>query len=187
RPSSTETIYGLSGSRAAARSIQLRSKAGPASVSCKRFLLQLPRHRQRRHELPAEALLPELGRELFRNMPGEDDGAVGLVGEQPRFVHDRNERAGHVHADLQRARDLADIIDDGLVEPDIVDERRGARRRADADDAAAFLLHVADERVEAQLGEHHRVAERLELRTHGLAVRLGVAPWLYARLRRSVD
>src|SRR5262245_20501422 len=90
RPSSTETIYGLSGWRAAARSIQLRSKLGPASVSGKRFLSQLPRHRQRRHELPAIALLPELGRKLLGNMPGEDDCAIGLVSEQPRLVHNRN-------------------------------------------------------------------------------------------------
>ena len=60
-----------------------------------------------------------------------------------------------------------------VVEPDVVDQRRGARRRADAADAAALLLDVADQRMQPQLRQHHVVAECREPRAHGVAARLG--------------
>ena len=74
------------------------------------------------------------------------------------FVDDRDWRARHAFADLQRARDLADIVDDAVVEADIVEQRRGARRRADADDAGAFFLQIAQHREQAQLRQHARRA-----------------------------
>src|SRR5262249_20927437 len=44
---------------------------------------KLARNRQRRYQLAAIALRAQLGRELVGDVPGENDGALGLVGEQP--------------------------------------------------------------------------------------------------------
>src|SRR5437899_1370093 len=101
--------------------------------------LQGARNRQGRHQHALIALGAELRGELVSDVPGEDDGALRLIHEHPVLLHHRNERAGHALADFQRAFDLADVIDDGFVEADIVEQGRGARRSADADDAAALL------------------------------------------------
>src|SRR5499427_10477480 len=69
---------------------------------------KLARNRQRRQQLAAIALRAQLGRELVGDVPGENDGALGLVGEQPTFLDHRNGRPRHALADLERARDLAD-------------------------------------------------------------------------------
>src|SRR5215813_7350228 len=101
---------------------------------------KLARNRQRRQQLAAIALRAQLGRELVGDVPGENDGALGLIGEQPTFLDHRNRRPRHALADLERARDLADVVDDRLVEAEIVDEGRGARGRADPADARARSL-----------------------------------------------
>src|SRR4051795_12921271 len=67
---------------------------------------QLTRYRQGRYQLPAVALGAQLRRQLIRNVPGEDDGAVRLVGEQTAFLDHRDRRPRHALADLERARDL---------------------------------------------------------------------------------
>src|SRR5262249_59932085 len=87
---------------------------------------KLARNRQRRQELAAIALRAQLGRKLVGDVPGEDDRAIGLVGEQPTFLDHGNGRPRHALADLERARDLADVVDDRLVEAEIVDEGRRA-------------------------------------------------------------
>src|SRR5262245_13663434 len=92
---------------------------------------ELVRDRQRGEELAAVARGAQRGRELVGDMPGKDDGAVGLIGKQAAFLDHRNRRPRHALADLERARDLADVVDDGLVEAEIVDQGRGARGRAD--------------------------------------------------------
>src|SRR5262245_48970088 len=81
---------------------------------------QHPRYRQRRDQHAAIALCPQLGGKLVGDVPREDDGAFRLVLEHPALLHHGDERAGHALADLERAFDLADVVDDGLVEPDIV-------------------------------------------------------------------
>src|SRR6516225_9106286 len=89
-------------------------------------LQKLARNRQWRQELTAIALRAQLGRELVGDVPGEDDRAIGLVGEQPTFLDHGDGRPRHALADLERARDLADVVDDRLVEAEIVDEGRRA-------------------------------------------------------------
>src|SRR3954447_26891874 len=91
---------------------------------------QFARNRQGRYQLAAVALGAQLRRQLVRDVPGEDDDAIRLVGEEAALLDHRDRRPGHAFADLERARDLADIIDNPLVEPEIVDESRGARGRA---------------------------------------------------------
>src|SRR3954471_2336708 len=117
---------------------ELVSPTGPAPPS------QFARYRQGRYQLPAVALGAQLRRQLIRDVPGEDDGGVRLVGEQAALLDHRDRCPGHAFADLERARNLADIVNNPLVEPDIVDEGRGARGRADPADACARLLELAD-------------------------------------------
>src|SRR6516225_1790981 len=138
---------------------------------------KLARNRQWRQELTAIALRAQLGRELVGDVPGEDDRAIGLVGEQPTFLDHGNGRPRHALADLERARDLADVVDDRLVEAEIVDEGGGARGCADAADARAPLLEVANHREEPKLRKH-RVPARLGGEHFGDAVidRLRAAP-----------
>jgi len=81
---------------------------------------------QRRDHFAAEALGLELGRQFVGDVPGEDDRAIGLVGEQPALLDHRDQGPRHAFADLQGPVDLADIVDDRLVEPYIVHQRRGA-------------------------------------------------------------
>src|SRR5262249_49596262 len=118
-------------------------------------------------------------------MPGKYDGAVRLIGEQPALLDDRDGGSRHAFADLERARDLADIVDDRLVEAEIVDEGRGARRRADAADAAALLLEVVDHAEQAELRQHDVVAEGPQPRQHRLAARLAGEHFRAAVLHRS--
>src|SRR5215470_11101311 len=120
---------------------------------------KLARNRQRCQELAAITLRAQLGRELVGNVPGKNDGAFGLIGEQPTFLDHRNGRPWHALADLERAGDLANVVDHRLVEAEIVDEGGGARGRADPADARAPLLEVADHREQPKLREHHVVAE----------------------------
>ena len=95
------------------------------------------------------------------------------------------ERPRHAFADFQRALDLADIVDDRLVEADIVDQRRGARRRADAADAAALFLDVADQRIAAEASTTSRRLRKVgEALAHGVAARLDGEHRLHARLHR---
>ena len=143
---------------------------------------KLARHRQRRDQLAAETLGAQLGRELVGDVPGEDDGAVGLVREHPALLDHRDRGAGHAFADLQRALDLADIVDDRLVEPDIVDQRRGARRRADAADARALLLDVAHACASSRSFDSITSSRKcVEPLAHGVAARLGGEHLLHAR------
>src|SRR5215470_12814399 len=134
---------------------------------------KLARNRQWRQELAAIALRAQLGRELLGDVPGKDDRALRLVGEQPTFLDHRNGRPRHALADLERARDLADVVDDRLVEAEIIDEGGGARGRADAADARASLLEIANHREEPKLRQHHVVAENFQPREHRLPARLG--------------
>src|SRR4051812_5205519 len=53
---------------------------------------QLARNRQGRDQLPAVALGAQLRRQLIRDVPGEDDGAVRLVGEQAALLDHRDRR-----------------------------------------------------------------------------------------------
>ena len=107
-----------------------------------------PRHRQRRHQHALVALGAQLRRQFVGDVPGEDDGAVGLILEHPAFFDDGDQRARHAFADLQRALDLADIVDDRRVESDVIDQCRGARGRADAANSTALFLDVADQRMQ---------------------------------------
>src|SRR5262249_5450017 len=134
---------------------------------------KLARNRQRCQELASIALRAQLGRELVGNVPGKNDGALGLIGEQPTFLHHRNGRPRHALADLERARDLANVVDDRLVEAEIVAEGGGAGGAADPADARAPLLEVADQREQPKLREHHVVAEDFQPREHRVPARLG--------------
>src|SRR3954449_9424565 len=99
-----------------------RMSAGSSAQQRRPPPSQFARYRQGRYQLPAVALGAQLRRQLIRDVPGEDDGAVRLVGEQTAFLDHRDRRPRHALADLERARDLADIVDDSLVEPEIIDE-----------------------------------------------------------------
>src|SRR5262249_61216406 len=115
---------------------------------------ELARNRQRRQELAAITLRAQLGRELVGNVPGKNDGAFGLIGEQPTFLDHRNGGPRHALADLERARDFANVVDDRLVEAEIVDEGRGARGRAGPGAGRAALLEVAGPREHPSVREH---------------------------------
>src|SRR5271166_89748 len=67
----------------------------------------LARDRQRRDELAPKPLGAQLGRELVGDMPGKNDGAVGLVVEQVAFLDHRDGGTRYRLADLERARHLA--------------------------------------------------------------------------------
>ena len=57
------------------------------------------------------------------DMPREDDGTFRLVREHAAFLHDRNQRPRHALSNFQRTFNFTDIVDDGFVEADVIDER----------------------------------------------------------------
>src|SRR4051812_20007995 len=90
--------------------MSVRTSAGWSAQPCRPSPSQLARNRQGRYQLAAVALGAQLRRQLIRDVPGEDDGAIRLVGEQTALLDHRDRRPGHAFADLERARDLADIV-----------------------------------------------------------------------------
>src|ERR1700733_49300 len=101
----------------------------------------------RRYRYDDRALIapsPYFWRQLVGDVPGEDNRALGLIGKHAVFLDNRDERPGHTLAELERAPDLAHIINDCLVESDIIHQSRRSRWRANADDASAFFLNIAD-------------------------------------------
>ena len=95
---------------------------------------------QRHDKVSTEALAPKIAAQLVGDVPGEQQRVLRLILEQLRLVEHRDRVPGHVLAELVRTRDLEHAVEDPVVEPDVVDERARARRRADAVDPRAALL-----------------------------------------------
>src|SRR5436190_1750287 len=80
------------------------------------------RYWQRGNQHSLITLGPQLWRQLIGYMPGENDRAFGLVDKQPALFNDRYRRARHAFADLQRPFNFANIVDDGFVQSNIIDQ-----------------------------------------------------------------
>jgi hypothetical protein len=93
--------------------------------------------------------------------------------------------ARHAFADLQGALDLDDVADGRGVQANVIDQRRGARRRADAADPPALFHDVTDQRMKSLFREHHVVTEGGEPLAHRVAGGLAVEHLLDARLHRA--
>src|SRR5436305_976550 len=101
------------------------------------------RLRERNDEVAAEALRFELRHQLVGDMPGKEQRVVGILVEETRLVDDRNDRSGNVLADLERALDLDDAVEQSVVETDVIDQRARPRRSTDAEDPLRFRLDAA--------------------------------------------
>src|SRR3954449_2971341 len=117
----------------------------------RRSVFDDPRLRKRDEELASESLLPELGHQLIGDVPGEQEGMVRLVLEELALLEHGDQRSRDVLADLVRALDLQDTVEDPIVEPHVVDQRACARRGADAIDALAAALDRVQDREQTEL------------------------------------
>src|SRR2546426_7324365 len=146
-----------------------------------------PRLWERHDEVAAKASLPQLRNQLVRDVPGEQERELRLIGEEALLIENRDERSGNVLPDLVRPLDLEDALENAVVEADVVDERARARRRADSVHTIAAGSHVAQQSEQPQLRRDDGLAKRLqpvrvernELRgeklAHGLAHRVAPA------------
>ena len=82
---------------------------------------------QGNEELAAKTLLPQFGHQFLGDVPGQQQGIVGLFGKEQGFLADRDQRARHVAADLMRPGDLQHAVEDAVVQARIDDQRAGPR------------------------------------------------------------
>src|SRR4030095_1872172 len=139
----------------------------PYKLACAKLRSHRPRlHdawlRKWHNESPLEPTCRKFRDQLIRNVPRKEHGILGLIFEESRLIQHRYYRSRDVLADLVGGSDFQDAIENAVVEPDIVDQRRCAGMCADSVDAMSCSLDVAQQRVEGNLRLNDLAAERLK-------------------------